>query len=159
MPVNEPGEPLILDGQVFAPDGSTPVPGIYVHAYNTDAQGHYAADGRFYPPRLQGWVKTDAQGRFQIRTVRPGHYPNARIPAHVHFGLWGAGYPFQYVDELRFADDPYLTTEDTDRATADGKFRTVAAIEKDASGIWHVRCNLRASKTTNFPGELPDYYK
>jgi protocatechuate 3,4-dioxygenase beta subunit len=87
VPPNEPGEPLTIDGQVFAPDGISPIPGIYVHAYNTDAQGHYAADGRFYPPRLQGWVRTDAQGRFQIHTIRPGHYPNAHIPSHIHFGL------------------------------------------------------------------------
>lgn len=156
---NEPGEPLVIDGQVFAPDGTNPVSGIFVHAYNTDAQGHYAADGRFYPPRLQGWVRTDAQGRFQVRTIRPGHYPNAHIPAHVHFGLWGAGYPFQYVDELRFAGDPYLTSDDLDRTNADGKFVTVVPLQKDESGIWHAHCNFRASKTTNFPGVLPDYYK
>ena len=159
VPLNEPGEPLTIDGQVFAPNGTSPIPGIYVHAYNTDAQGHYAADGRFYPPRLQGWVRTDAQGRFQIHTIRPGHYPHAHIPAHIHFGLWGAGYPFQYGDELRFAGDPYLTAEDTDHAKADGKFATVVPVQKDASGSWHARCNLRASKSTNFPGTLPDYYK
>jgi hypothetical protein len=55
---NEPGEQLVIEGQVFAPDGDTPVPGIDVHPYNTDAQGHYAASGSFYPPRLQGWAKT-----------------------------------------------------------------------------------------------------
>jgi protocatechuate 3,4-dioxygenase beta subunit len=86
VPANEPGEPLVIEGQVFAPDGATAVPGIDVHAYNTDAKGHYAASGSFYPPRLQGWAKTDAEGRFQIHTIRPGHYPGMHVPAHVHFG-------------------------------------------------------------------------
>lgn len=54
IPADEPGEPLLIEGQVFAPDGVTPIAGIDVHAYNTDAQGHYAANGSFYPPRLQG---------------------------------------------------------------------------------------------------------
>jgi protocatechuate 3,4-dioxygenase, beta subunit len=159
VPVNEPGEPLLIEGRVFAPDGSEPVSGIDVHAYNTDAQGHYAANGSFYPPRLQGWVKTDAQGRFQIRTIHPGHYPGMHVPAHVHFGLWGAGYPFQYADELRFAGDPYLSEADLDGAKAEGKLAKIAPMTKDASGVWHARVNLRASKTTNFPGVLPDYYK
>jgi protocatechuate 3,4-dioxygenase beta subunit len=159
VPANEPGEPLVLDGQVFAPDGTTPIAGIDVHAYNTDAQGHYAANGSFYPPRLQGWVKTDAQGRFQIRTIRPGHYPGMHVPAHVHVGLWGAGYPFQYAGEVRFAGDPFLSQENVDQAKAQGKFADIVPVEKDASGVWHARFNLRASKTSNFPGVLPDYYK
>jgi len=159
VPANEPGEPLVIDGQVFSLDGTTPVPGIDVNAYNTDAQGHYAANGSFYPPRLQGWARADAQGRFQIRTIRPGHYPGMHIPAHVHFGLWGAGYPFQYADEVRFAGDPYLSQEAVDRAREDGKFAMIVPIEKDANGVWHAHVNLRASKTTNFPGVLPDYYK
>ena len=159
IPADEPGEPLLIEGQVFAPDGVTPIADIDVHTYNTDAQGHYAANGNFYPPRLQGWVKTDAQGRFQIRTIRPGHYPGMHIPAHVHFGLWGAGFPFQYADELRFAGDPYLTPDEIERAKGAGKFTTIVPVERDAKGVWVAHFNLRASKTTNFPGVLPDYYK
>ena len=159
VPSDEPGEPLLIDGQVFAPDGVTPISGIDVHAYNTDAQGHYAINGSFYPPRLEGWVKTDAQGRFQIRTIRPGHYPGMHIPAHVHFGLWGAGYPFQYADELKFEGDPYLSQEDVDRAKIEGKFAKIVPLEKDSDGMWHAHINLRASRTSNFPGALPDFYR
>ena len=159
VPLNETGEPLLIEGQVFASDGITPIPGIDVHAYNTDAQGHYAANGNSYPPRLQGWVKTDAQGHFQIRTILPGHYPGMHIPAHVHLGLWGAGYPFQYADELRFAGDPYLSQDEVERAKAEGKFARIVPLAKDANGVWHSHVNLRANKTTNFPGILPDYYR
>jgi hypothetical protein len=60
---------------------------------------------------------------------------------------------------VRFAGDPYLSQEAVDRAGEDGKFAMMVPIEKDANGFWHARVNLRASKTTNFPGVLPDYYK
>ncbi|MBF8248477.1 MAG: hypothetical protein HW374_1277, partial [Bacteroidetes bacterium] len=38
---DEPGETMIVSGRVFAPDGKTPVEGISVHVYHTDAKGYY----------------------------------------------------------------------------------------------------------------------
>src|SRR5580658_5943982 len=35
---DEPGDRLVVEGQVFAPDGHTPAPGVTVYAYNTDRQ-------------------------------------------------------------------------------------------------------------------------
>src|SRR5260370_10366279 len=32
----EPGEPLMVNGQVFAPDGKAPAAGVTAYAYNTD---------------------------------------------------------------------------------------------------------------------------
>jgi protocatechuate 3,4-dioxygenase beta subunit len=69
---DEPAEALIVSGQVFAPDGRTPVPGIVVYAYNTDSQGYYGENKAEYPPRLFGWTKTDDSGRFELRTIGPG---------------------------------------------------------------------------------------
>ena len=54
-------------------------------------------------------MKTDADGRFELRTILPGSYPGMHVPAHIHFSLWGAGYPLQWVDELRFEGDHYIT--------------------------------------------------
>jgi protocatechuate 3,4-dioxygenase beta subunit len=36
---NEPGERLEISGQVFSPDGVTPVANVIVYAYQTDATG------------------------------------------------------------------------------------------------------------------------
>src|SRR5579871_3049246 len=71
---DEPGDRLTVSGQVFAPDGRTPAAGVTVYAYNTDAQGYYGAHRAEYPPRIYGWMKTDAAGRFELRTIFPGRY-------------------------------------------------------------------------------------
>src|ERR1700758_3522052 len=43
-PPGEPGERLVVSGHVFAPDGVTPVPNVFVYAYQTDATGEYHND-------------------------------------------------------------------------------------------------------------------
>src|SRR5215831_20910733 len=60
----EPGQRLVVSGQVFAPDGVTPAAGVMVYAYQTDATGHYQNDPQTRVARLHGWARTDAQGRF-----------------------------------------------------------------------------------------------
>ena len=56
------------------------------------------------------WLKTDARGRYQITTVRPGTYPHEAIPAHIHFYVQA---PSQrqcyYLSDFVFAGDPLLT--------------------------------------------------
>jgi protocatechuate 3,4-dioxygenase beta subunit len=71
----EPGDPLAVTGQVFAPNGKTPAAGVTVYAYNTDAQGYYGENRTGYPPRIYGWMKSDAAGRFDLATIRPGTIP------------------------------------------------------------------------------------
>lgn len=146
----EPGERLVITGRVFAPDGETPVPGIIVYAYHTDATGHYTKTGAMRPPRLQGWAKTDAEGRFEFHTIRPAAYPGRSIPAHVHFILWGAGYPRQWVDELRFEGDLFLTPQMLMEAASAGKFASVRPLERGADGALHCRVNFRVQRVSNF---------
>ncbi len=124
-PVEEPGERLIVRGQVFAPDGETPVPGVVLYVYHTDLGGRYARLG--WTPRLRGWVRTDAEGRYEYRTIRPGAYPGRSNPAHVHVQLWGAGYEPQYANDLLFADDPLLGAGERERSRAAGRFAHVCA--------------------------------
>jgi len=74
----EPGEPLIVAGRVLAPDGTTPAGSVTVYAYNTDAEGYYGENRKEYPPRIYGWMRTDAEGRFELSTIHPGCYPGTR---------------------------------------------------------------------------------
>jgi protocatechuate 3,4-dioxygenase beta subunit len=124
----EPGEPLVVAGQIFRPDGRTPAAGVTVYAYNTDAEGYYEANRTEYPPRIYGWMKTDGEGRFELRTIRPGRYPDMRTPAHVHFELWGGGYPLQSGGAVQFAGDSYLTADMLADDASLAKFRTIREV-------------------------------
>ena len=152
----EPGVRLAISGQIFAPDGVTPVPGVIAYAYQTDGSGEYHNDANRVA-RLHGWARTDAGGRFEFRTIRPAPYPGRGIAAHVHFHVWGSGYPLQWTDELRFADDPLVSSSDREDSRARGKFGTVAAVTHGADGAQHVTVNFRIREETNYPpGERDD---
>src|SRR6187549_3701521 len=75
---------------------------------------------------LRGRFVTDAQGRFELRTVKPAGYPvpvngpvgellraqgrhNLR-PAHIHFLIHKAGYKTQF-SQVYSDDDPNLETD------------------------------------------------
>jgi protocatechuate 3,4-dioxygenase, beta subunit len=101
-PLTEPGERIVVHGKVIDAATKKPVAGVTVYAYHTDATGVYNRRG-VREPRLKGWVTSDANGKFELRTIRPGRYPGASEPAHIHFEYSGAGYPKQW-DALEFRD-------------------------------------------------------
>jgi protocatechuate 3,4-dioxygenase beta subunit len=142
-PVSEPGEPLVITGTVFDGSGTKPVPGVVVFAYQTDAKGLYTPSGAARPPRLRGWVRTDAQGRYAFRTIKPGPYPGGGVPAHVHFVLSGAGHPRQEAEELRFEGGEYLTPEITEASRRAGRFGGVRPLVKGADGVWRCTFDLK----------------
>ena len=147
---DEPGQRLIVTGTVLAPDGKTPAAGVTVYAYNTDAQGYYGENRAEYPPRLYGWMRTDADGRFELRTILPGSYPGMRVPAHIHFSFWGAGYRLQWVDELRFEGDRYLTPAMLSEDAGRGEFRTIQRLSAGEGGVLRCGYNIRLQSKSNF---------
>jgi len=152
-PAGEPGEPLVVSGQVFDPSGEKPAAGVVVYAYHTDAQGYYRRQGQPGPggrvPRLRGWARSDAQGRFQFRTIRPAPYPNGGIPAHIHFYLWGAGYPRQWTPELEFQGDRSVTAEALAKSAALGRFANIQPLVRGPDGAWHATINFRLLTVSN----------
>ena len=138
----EPGPPLLVEGTVFAPDGETPAPGVVVYVYQTGLDGLYHGPGERVP-RIRGYMKTDAQGRFSFRTIRPGSYPNSRIPAHIHTQLWGGGYEPQWNEDVNFADDPFLSDSQKRSSAAAGRFAWICDPQKDASGLLHCTHDLK----------------
>lgn len=128
-PPGEPGERLRVEGVVVAPDGITPVEGVIVYAWQTDAGGRYAPP-LVRTPRLRGYMKTDREGRFAYDTIRPGSYPGERIPAHVHHQLWGAGHPPQYGNDLLLEDDQLVSEAERRRSEALGPFAFVRPVER-----------------------------
>ncbi len=101
------GQPLTIEGVVFAHDCKTRLAGTTVHVWQTNGNGEYGPHdgGRLVCCYLQATVLTDAAGRFRFDTVRPGSYQG--MPAHIHIE---AGHPAAggVGAELRFAGDPNL---------------------------------------------------
>jgi protocatechuate 3,4-dioxygenase beta subunit len=73
------GQPTILRGRVTDPDGN-PIAGAVVDIWHNAATGFYAVQQPDVQPptNLRGRFRTDEQGRYDLRTVRPVPYP---IPA------------------------------------------------------------------------------
>jgi protocatechuate 3,4-dioxygenase, beta subunit len=60
-----------------------------------------------------GRTLTDAEGRYQFVTIKPGAYPwknhhNAWRPAHIHFSLFGECLATRLVTQMYFSGDPLL---------------------------------------------------
>jgi protocatechuate 3,4-dioxygenase beta subunit len=108
-PATERGIPFTLHGVIVDPAGK-PASGVEVLAYHTDTGGIYAAEGAADPWRLKGWAVTDAQGRFEFRTIRPGPYPGNQLPAHVHL-IMSTSCCGKQIAEVMFDDDPIATKE------------------------------------------------
>ena len=123
-PAGEPGQPLNVSGVVVGADGA-PIRGASLYVYQTDREGYYGvkpiSDNR--NPRLKLFMRSDAQGRWSFDTIRPGSYPNSRIPAHIHFEVSAAGRPPR-IFEIVFEGDPFVT----DRMRSDPAF-SVRAVQ------------------------------
>ena len=137
-PPGEPGTSLVFAGTVYRPDGETPAPGVVLYVYQTDATGIYGPPGK--APRLRGWLRTDAAGRYEVRTIRPGSYPTGGIAAHVHTQLWGGGAATQWNSDLLFAGDPDLSPRELREADSAGRFSSICTPTKDPDGT--LRCPL-----------------
>jgi protocatechuate 3,4-dioxygenase, beta subunit len=136
---NQPGQKLLLTGTIFQPDGKTPAKDVVLYYYHTNAEGRYVhkpEEPRSMKPNelgqthgyLRGWVKTGADGKYEIRTIRPAVYPTRDAPAHIHATIKEPGIAEYYIDEFVFDDDPLLTTRErlrTEKRCGSGVLRLV----------------------------------
>ena len=110
----EPGKRIRVLGTVKDKEGK-PIPDALVYLYQTDSKGWYAADAPHVlssgsdvgHARLFGYVRTDANGSFELHTIKPSGYPQSDLPAHIHVHVWGKGYR-AFVNEFLFDDDDRL---------------------------------------------------
>jgi len=137
----EPGEPLTVRLKL-TDGGGKPLEGVVVYAYQTSAKGYYAQDaahvqatsGDVRHARLFGYVRTDSEGRAELRTIRPGGYPNSDLPQHIHVSALREERSIG-VSEIVFSDDPRLARSTLERTRQDGALVTTPA-KKD--GRWLV---------------------
>jgi protocatechuate 3,4-dioxygenase beta subunit len=111
----EEGQRLLVRGNVFHSDGSTPATDVLLYYYHTDKKGIYAP-GPGLPQQarrhgyLRGWVKTSSDGSYAIYTNRPAQYPEGRIEAHIHVIVKEPDIDNPYwIDAWIFDDDPLVT--------------------------------------------------
>ena len=142
------GAPLILDGTVRDRRGRS-VPGVVVYAYQANADGTYPSDdraGRGAARRhgtLRAWARTDARGRYRFTTIRPGGYPDADEPQHIHLHVLEPGRCTYFISDVVFTDDPRLTSLRRMRMLASRGGRGIVRPERDAAGRWRARRDIQ----------------
>jgi protocatechuate 3,4-dioxygenase beta subunit len=135
----EPGDPLIITGTIYSPDGRTPMEGARLWVYHTDATGHYSplsqSGGDNRNTRLHGSMRTNAEGRYEFRTIRPAPYPGRTNPAHIHAFVSAPDYPEYWIDEYLFEGDPYITGEMRQKAVGTGTFSSILQLTRGSDGV------------------------
>ncbi len=144
------GAPTLVSGRVLDLDGR-PVAGALLDVWQAQTSGLYnSQDPNLHELHMRGKFRTDAEGRFLVRTVLPVNYPipsdgpvGAMLratgghpwrPAHIHFVVSAAGYEpvtthiFDRTDEYLGSDAVFavkdsLICDFTRHQTADGEAR------------------------------------
>ncbi len=136
---SEPGEPLIIRGTIFKRDGKTPAPDVILYVYQTDNKGLYSkGENQTRAVRhghIRGWVKSNARGEYEIKTIRPASYPNSSNPQHIHPIIYESGKGYYWIDEYVFDDDPLLGVSERSRADNRGG-SGIIKLKKNSAGTW-----------------------
>jgi protocatechuate 3,4-dioxygenase, beta subunit len=127
------GERIIVTGQVLD-DGGRPVPHTLLEIWQANAAGRYRHQGDEHPAPLDpnfsgaGRILTDAEGRYEFTTIKPGAYPwrnheNAWRPAHIHFSLFGPAFVTRLVTQMYFPGDPLFAHDPIFQSIPDERAR------------------------------------
>ncbi|MBC8173381.1 MAG: intradiol ring-cleavage dioxygenase [Chitinophagales bacterium] len=141
-PADEPGERITISGTVYRSDKVIPAPNVIIYVYHTNAKGIYPKKGNETGNAkrhgyLRGWMKTDANGKYEFMTIKPGAYPGGGNPAHIHMTVKEEGKDEYWLDEYLFGDDPVLLNEIEKgkfKKPAEDNFNFVLNFQKDANG-------------------------
>jgi protocatechuate 3,4-dioxygenase, beta subunit len=123
------GERITISGRVLDENGKA-VPHTLIEIWQANSAGRYRHknDRATAPldPHFTGCGRavTDAEGRYQFITIKPGAYPwgnhhNAWRPAHIHFSLFGQAFATRLVTQMYFPADPLLPFDPIFNSTAD----------------------------------------
>lgn len=143
---NEPGERMIVSGVVRQSDGRTPASGVVIYAYNTNAKGVYARDPgatglASMHGRLRGWVRTGADGRYTLRTIRPAAYPGNVEAQHIHLEVLPPSGVACEIDAVEFTADPLMTSARRAQRSGYGGAGIVTPT-RGADGVWRAQRDI-----------------
>jgi len=109
------GERIAIEGRVIDGDG-TPVSDAMVEVWQANAAGRYdhpedCQDRRPIDPNFHGFgrVATDPDGRFRLRTVKPGTVPGAGEVAqapHINVSVFARGLLKRLATRIYFPGEP-----------------------------------------------------
>ncbi len=122
MRADEPGTPLVFQGQLRSTEGA-PIANATIELWQADDLGFYSQFAPGLPEwNLRGSFITDDEGRYAIHTIQPAPYQiptegacgtliaaagwHAWRPAHLHFKLSAPGFE-QLTTQLYFPGDPH----------------------------------------------------
>ncbi|MGH9944196.1 MAG: protocatechuate 3,4-dioxygenase [Pyrinomonadaceae bacterium] len=145
---DEPGEPLIVSGTIYGSEGTKPLAGALLYVYHTDARGLYSerdGNGQSPDPRLKGWMRTGADGRYEFRTIKPASYPGGGIPAHIHAKISAGAIAEQWIHEYWFEGDSFIADAARQRVAAPGAFSPILTLTRGGDGILRGVRDIRLS--------------
>ena len=129
------GEPMLISGTVYKPDGKTPAPNTLIYLYHTDMYGIYGRAGQHKHGRFRGWMLTDAKGRYEFRSIRPASYPKTTFAAHVHMTVTTADSREDWIDSILFEGDRFISARERAEAGRRGGFQPIVKLEKGGDGV------------------------
>ncbi|MEO1516899.1 MAG: hypothetical protein AAFV95_17890 [Bacteroidota bacterium] len=146
----EPGVPFVIRAQLYHPDGK-PAKDVLVHAYHRDVEGYDFGknDSSFTIWRLQGWAKTDENGRFEFHSIRPAADHLGREGAHIHLTIVSRDYGRQWLPTVYLADDPAVTASQRQRSKEAEPFGWVCE-PKESGGIQYLDAKMRLKQKGDF---------
>jgi hydroxyquinol 1,2-dioxygenase len=120
------GEPTYVSGTVRSTDGK-PIAGALLELWQSNSEGLYDVQvADIGGKQLRARLRTDEEGRFRFRTIKPTAYPvptdgpvglilnrmgrHPMRPAHLHFIVSAPGYE-TVVTHLFVEGDPYLDSD------------------------------------------------
>ena len=138
------GESMEISGMVYQPDGKTIAPNTLIYLYHTDFEGYYGRGSSEHKHgRYRGWMLTDKEGRYLLRSIKAAPYPENRFAAHIHMSVTGLKQKEDWIDSILFEGDRLISARERETAGARGGFQPIVTLAKGKDGILRATRDIR----------------
>ncbi|HEX5327416.1 MAG TPA: protocatechuate 3,4-dioxygenase subunit beta [Acetobacteraceae bacterium] len=126
------GPLIVVRGRVVDQDGK-PVGGALVEVWQANASGKYMHEDDAFDAPLDpafagsGRIVADAEGRFELTTIKPGPYraaPGSWRAPHIHFSVLGPSWMDRMVTQMHFPGEPLNSFDMILNAVGDARARS-----------------------------------